>query len=126
MDKTLALKVFKRVSLFLLLLAGSFSVVLLLPFDKQYGYNQMLKSCDKGNWIYSRIFLNKTPIDVAFIGTSHTDCGVDDELLETLIKKQTGDTLHIANFGFCRFGRTLYYAVIKYMLKYHHSKMFVL
>lgn len=126
MDKSLALKVFKRLALFSFLLAAIYCSILLLPFDKQYGYNQMLKSCDKGNWIYSRIFLNKTPIDVAFIGTSHTDCGIDDGLLESLIKEKTGDSLHIANFGFCRFGRTLDYAIIKDMLKYHHPKMIVM
>lgn len=126
MEKKIILQIIKRLSLFALFLIGVCSIVFLLPFDKQYGYNQLLKNCDKGNWLYSRIFLNKTPIDIAFIGTSRTDSGVDDGMLEEILRQQRGDSVHVANFGFCRFGRTLDYAMFKDMLRFHRPKLIVL
>lgn len=107
--------------IFLLTLAGIW-LMAYLPFSKQYAYNQMLESCGRGNWTYCRIFENKTPVDIAFIGSSRTICGIQDSLLETLLSGQ----VHTANLAFCRYGRPLHYVIFKDLLHHHHPSVLVL
>lgn len=95
-------------------------LVLLLPYDKQFGYSRMLESCGRGDWLYNRIFENKTPIDIAFIGSSRTICGVNDSLLESCLN------VYVANLGFCRYGRSLHYALFKDLLRKKSPKTLVL
>lgn len=117
---------FLRLAIFAVLLLVVFLSAVFLPYDRQYAYNQLLSNCDKGNWMYSRIFLNPTPIDIAFLGTSRTDSGIRDSLLEAIVNQNRDTALHVANFGFCRFGRTLDYLILKDILKKHRPKIVVL
>lgn len=92
-----------------------------LPFDKQHGYNKLLETCEKGNWLYQRIFENEKNIDIAFIGTSRTMCGIHDSLIDAQL-----ENVNVSNLGFCRPGRSLHYAILKDCFKKHQPKLVVL
>lgn len=98
----------------------------LLPYNKQYGYAQMLESCGKSDWLYQRIFKNKTPIDIALIGSSRTLCGIQDSLLEDQLSRNQQQFFHVANLGFCRYGRPLHTSIIKDLFEHHHPKAIIL
>ena len=105
----------------LLVLTGLW-LVFFLPYDKQYGYHCLLESCGRRVWNYSRIFENKNPVDVAFIGSSRTICAVQDSLLENILPQPT----QFVNLGFCRYGRSLHYAFVKDLLSRHQPACVVL
>ena len=96
------------------------AVVLILPYNKQFGYNRMLESCSRGDWLYQRIFKNEIPVDIAFIGSSRTICAVNDSLLESYLG------VHVANLAFCRYGRSLHYSLFKDLLRKKTPEMVVL
>lgn len=68
-------------------------------------------------WIYHRIYRNPNPIDVAFIGSSHTGCGIDDNQVQELcaLSGENG----FANLAYCGAGRNIQYLVVKDLLKQH-------
>jgi hypothetical protein len=110
-----------------LLAFGGILLALLLPYDKQYGYNQMLANCnERNNWIYSRIFENKTPVDWLILGSSRSFCGVNDSLLEEKIREKSPAPTRVTNLGFCRYGRNLQYAIFKDLLRKHHPRLVIL
>lgn len=78
----------------------------------------------QSSWIYDRIFKSRTPIDIAFIGSSHTICAVNDSLLEARLV--TRRKVHIANLGYCRLGRNLHYSFARKLLLFKQPKYIVL
>lgn len=112
-------------SLFLVFWIG-ISTCLLLPYDKQFGYNQLLESCNKREWLYHRIFLNKNPIDIILLGSSQMLCGIQDSLLEEKLIAKNEKYFRTANLSFCRYGRPLHYAILKDVLKKHNPHHLVL
>jgi len=99
-------------------------VYMLFPVDKRSRYLGLKDDCfNHGIWIYDRIHLNNKPVDVAFIGSSHTVNGINDRLIEDSLKSKD---LSIVNLGYCRLGRNLSYAIIKELLKTKHPKMVVI
>jgi hypothetical protein len=74
---------------------------------------------------YERVYAISSPIDIAFIGSSHTTNGIND----TLIKQQLNQNdvhLNIENLGFCRFGRNLDFVFIKELLTQKKPKSIIL
>jgi hypothetical protein len=72
--------------------------------------------------MYYRLHQNETPIDVAFVGTSHTGCGVND----SLIGREVGPSINVANLAYCTKGRNLHYTVIKDLLATKKPKLIIL
>jgi hypothetical protein len=88
-------------------------LVIILPVDKRFKYQGLKDDCyNHGIWIYDRIFNNSKPIDIAFIGSSHTINGVNDKL----ISEKLNGTLAV-NIAYCRLGRNLDYVLLKELLK---------
>jgi len=104
-------KLYKNTFLFLL------PVILLLvtlPVDRRLKFKGLKGDClNHGSWMYDRIFENEKPIDIAFIGSSHTISGVNDELIESELKDKK---INITNLGYCRLGRNLNYILLKELL----------
>lgn len=99
------------------------SVVLLyLPFSKEFRSNYRKNVDCNTSWMYYRMYENKTPIDIAFVGTSHTGCGVND----SLISREVGPSLNVANLAYCTKGRNLHFTVIKNLLATKKPKLIVL
>ena len=99
----------KHISLFLLPILIGIIVLYLMPYNKEFGYSYRKNVDCNTSWIYYRLFQNQTPIDIAFLGTSHTGCGINDSLLETLLLKQ----MNVVNLAYCTKGRNIQYPLIK-------------
>ena len=90
-------------------------LLLLIPVDRQKSFSFTNENCmGQGTWVYNRLCKDTTPIDIAFIGSSHIICGVNDSLLENRLTAYSD--IHIANLGYCRLGRNLHHSLINELL----------
>jgi len=115
--KKLLLKILVFLALLLL-------IILIIPVDERSKFTGLKEDCFyHAIWLHDRIFLNSKPIDIAFIGSSHTINGIDDGLIEKAL-----DSLHlnVANLGYCRYGDNLYYTLVKDLLSVKKPKMIFL
>lgn len=99
----------RKLSVFSCLVVVVCILLLLIPADKKYNFSYTHDNClGQGTWMYKRIYEDSLPIDIAFIGSSHTICAVNDSLLEmSMIQKRR---VNIANMGYCRLGRNLHHS----------------
>jgi hypothetical protein len=110
-------KVFLKTALILL---PVILVFIAFPVDPRNRYIGLKEDCfNHGIWIYDRMHLNPKPVDVAFIGSSHTVNGINDKMIEENLSPYK---LAVANFGYCRLGRNLSYTLIKELIKTKHPK----
>lgn len=100
--------------------------VALLP-DSSYTRYRLLNvgAYKLATWAYERIHFDTTPVDVVFIGTSHTMNGIDSELVEAKLN-QNGGAAHVVNFAIPHFGRDMHYTLIKELLAHRKPKVIVL
>jgi len=101
-------------------------LILAGPYDKKFAYRYLQGDYQMATWIYDRIFEREDPIDVAFIGTSHTLYGVNDSLIELNISRQLGKKVRVTNLGLPHFGTNVQYAIIKDLFKAKKPKLLVL
>lgn len=96
--------------------------IIVLPIDKRLKYQGLKDDCfNHGIWIYDRIYNNDKPIDIAFMGSSHTVNGIDDKLISENI--QLGEAV---NLGYCRLGRNLSYVLLKDLIAEKKIKHLIL
>ncbi|MDP2335287.1 MAG: hypothetical protein Q8N05_02335 [Bacteroidota bacterium] len=117
----------KRLLLKILLFFGLFIIpflaLFLTPYPKDFAYHFIKNDCyNHGAWIYDRITKNTVPIDIAFIGSSHTIHAYQEKKMEDRL----GPDYHLANLGYCRYGRDLEYLTLKLLLRNKSPKMIVL
>ncbi len=98
-----------------LILVLSVSIVLTIlafPVNRRMLFQQLTNDCaNRSTWIYDRISENEKPIDIAFLGSSHTMNGIDDILIQEKLKNCT------VNLGYCRFGEDLIYVFLNEIIK---------
>ncbi|MFY0644593.1 MAG: hypothetical protein JXR19_09035 [Bacteroidia bacterium] len=83
----------------------------LVPVDRRILFKELKDDClNKGIWMHDRIHINTTPIDIAFLGTSHTINAIDEKVIEANL---SDSTLDVTNFGYCRIGRNLNLALLE-------------
>jgi hypothetical protein len=70
----------------------------------------------KAHWIYERLHFDPTPVDVAFIGTSHTLHGVDSAVVERALNAQGGPALHVVNLALPHPGEDTHFALVRQLL----------
>jgi hypothetical protein len=80
----------------------------------------------KAGWIYERIHDDPTPIDVAFIGTSHTVFGVDSAEIEGTVQYLSNRQLHVVNFALEHLGRNVHWLLAREMIEARHVQLLVL
>lgn len=98
----------RRLFLFLLPLLAGFVCIFQLPVERNYVYHYNPGDCEnRGAWMYERIFRDTTPVDIAFLGSSHTMTSINEMQVESLLLAQSGKRYHAANFGYCRNGEDL-------------------
>jgi hypothetical protein len=90
----------------------------LLPHDRYVRYQQLrasdlFRSC----WVYERIHYDKTPIDVAIIGSSRTETSVSAPVLEKELSEELGRPIHVANLAIPQEGRNLHYLVARELVE---------
>jgi len=112
-----------KIALFFSLLAIPFMTLFISPYPEEFAYHYIEHDCyNHGAWIYDRICHNSTPIDIAFIGSSHTIHSYQDKKIEEII----GINYHVANLGYCRYGRNLEYTLLRMLLEHKTPKFIVI
>ncbi len=114
-------RVFFNILLFLLPLVF---LIYLIPFERRQRFIQLKEDCSwHGIWFFDRVHHNGTPIDVAFFGSSHTINGIMDEFIE---KQLNILSVHVVNFGYCRYGMNIYPVLLKEILRAKKPKILFL
>jgi len=114
----------RRAVLLLALLAICFLswcvITYLLPHDRYVRYQQLTGSdLFRTRWVYERIHYDKTPIDVAIIGSSRLETSVSAPVLEKELSEKFGRPIHVANLAIPEEGRNLHYIVARELLENH-------
>lgn len=110
-----------KIALFFSLILTPVLTLFLAPYSKEFAYHFIKDDCyNHGAWIHDRIIKNPTPVDIAFIGSSHTIHAFQDKKLEEIL----GSEYRIANLGYCRYGRNLEYLILRMLLE-HKTPQFV-
>jgi hypothetical protein len=90
----------------------------LLPHDRYVRYQQLSGSdLFRSRWVYERIHYDKTPIDVAIIGSSRLETSVSAPILEKELSEQLGRRIHVANLAIPQEGRNLHYLVTRELIE---------
>lgn len=112
-----------KIALYFSLMMIPIAALFLAPYSKEFAYHYIENDCyNHGAWIYYRITKNQTPIDVAFIGSSHTIHAFQEKKMAELL----GSSYHLTNLGYCRYGRNLQYSILKLLLQHKSPKLIVL
>ena len=112
-------KLFKHILLFIL---PVLLLIYFIPLNDRLRYSGLKDDCmNQGEWIYNRVYNEETPIDIAFLGSSHTINAIDD----SYISKQLSP-LVATNLGYCRLGRNLHYSLLKLITTKKSPKHIVL
>ena len=86
----------------------------LLPHDRYHRFQTHHNvTTRKADWIYERLHFDKTPIDVAIIGTSRSAGGLSGPHIERAYCLATGRRIHVANLAIPVTGRNMHYVVAK-------------
>jgi hypothetical protein len=97
---------------------GVLSIASVLPHATYLRYQALtVGSYSKATWIYERATYDKTPIDIAFIGTSHTLNAVDSVTVENSINNKNNSFKHVVNFAIPHFGRDMHKLIIKLLIE---------
>jgi hypothetical protein len=116
-------EVLLKIGLFFGLVLLLIVVLFLFPYSTEFARHFIKDDCyNHGAWIYDRITKNSTPIDIAFIGSSHTIHSFQEKKMEDILDNK----FHLANLGYCRFGRNLEFLVVKELLAYKNPKLVVI
>ena len=81
-------------------------------------------------WLYERIHYDPTPIDVAFIGTSHTLNGIDAAAVQARIaadglRNADGSCVTVTNLAIPAYGRSLHWEIARELLSVRKPKLLV-
>ena len=99
-----------------------FIIIMTLPEDRELVYDGLENDCaNHGSWMHDRIYKNPEPVDIAFVGSSHTMNGIDSKLIQNKLNDQS-----VLNFGYCRMGRNVHYILTRELIEKKHPKIIVL
>lgn len=116
-------KTLLKIALYFGILLTPVCLLVLFPYPKEFAYHFIENDCyNHGAWIYDRIVKNETPVDIAFIGSSHTIHAFQEKKMEEIL----GTGVHITNFGYCRYGRNLQYSILKLLLEHKNPQIIVI
>ena len=121
----------RRASLLLALLAICFLsycvLSYLLPHDRYVRYQELAHSdFFRARWVYERIHFDKTPIDVAILGSSRLETSVSAPILEKELSEKLGRPIHVANLAIPQEGRNLHYLVARELVENHPETRIIL
>jgi hypothetical protein len=106
------------------LFAGGIFIMKFQP-DRISLWKSYPEDCDnRGAWIAQTIFENDEPVDVAFLGSSHTINGINDSLASALLSSDK--RIRAVNLGYCRFGPEMNIVVLRDLLEHKKPKLIVI
>ena len=96
----------------------------LIPVDKRRIYAGLDTNCsDHLIKLYDRLHSNPRPVDIVFLGTSHTMNAIEDGQIDSLL---SDSSKHVLNMGYCQFGLDLYYAFLQELIKAKNPKHIII
>jgi hypothetical protein len=116
-----------NIALFLLPILASIIWLFQSDYQRSFAYYFVKNDCfNQGEWIYDRLYDNAKPVDIAFIGTSHTINGVHDILIEKMLNEgRKTDTVDVLSVAYCRHGSNMHYLILKELLKNKKPKILI-
>jgi hypothetical protein len=98
-----------------------------LPHDRYIQYQQLADSdLFRSRWVYERIHYDKTPIDVAILGSSRLETSVSAPILEKELSEELGRPIHVANLAIPQEGRNLHFLVARELVESHPETRIIL
>lgn len=113
---------------FVMTVLAVLSGLTVLPHSRYLRFQQLAGESihyTRTKWIYERIHFDRTPIDIAFIGTSHTQSGINSKLVEETLR-QNGIDQHVVNFAIPHLGRDLHYLLVRELVENRAVKKLVI
>jgi hypothetical protein len=109
------------------------AAMLFLPHDRYIRWQDMrVEAYARLGWIYERIHFDPTPIDIAFIGTSHTMNGIDAAAVSESLTQATSGSgsavrqIHVTNLAIPSYGRNLHWLIARELLENRRVGVLVL
>ncbi|MBT5992339.1 MAG: hypothetical protein HOG71_15935 [Bacteroidetes bacterium] len=118
-------KLYKKIVLFIIPFIVVLMLILFLPYDKKFAYHKITGGCSI-EYAYHRIVEDTTKLDIVFIGSSKTHCGVNDLLIRILYEHEYKKEITTANISFCGTGRNLQHSIVKELFKHKKPKAIVI
>lgn len=104
-------------------LAGSLAI----PHDRYIRWQEMRSEAwARLGWIYERVHFDRTPIDIAFIGTSHSMNGIDGAAVQAALTAAGGGCRNVVNFAYPSYGRNLHWLVARELLEHREVRTLVI
>ncbi|WP_045859775.1 hypothetical protein [Teredinibacter purpureus] len=98
-----------------------------LPHTKYLRYKALdIGAYSKASWIYERIVFDPTPLDIVFVGTSHTLNAVDSEVFETELNARIGAPKHVANLAIPHFGRDMHRLIGEQIFEHRRPELMII
>lgn len=103
------------------------AVACALPHDRYLRYQNLTDpAVVKSSWIYERIHFDPTPIDIAFVGTSHTVFGIDSQVVEHACLDAGETRCHTVNLGLEHLGRNVHWLIARELLASRTPRLLVI
>ncbi len=105
--------------------------MVLLPHDRYVLWQSMnTEAYARLGWMYERIHYDTTPVDIAFIGTSHTMNGIDaatlaQDIAAEGVRDPSGRCLTATNFAIPAYGRNLHWLITRELLRTRKVRLLV-
>jgi hypothetical protein len=97
--------------------------MVLLPHNRYIRFQDLrVEAYARLGWIYERIHFDPTPIDIAFVGTSHTLNGVDAAAVAEAVqhggrRSEAAPPVHATNLAFPAYGRNMQWLIVRELLE---------
>lgn len=111
----------------LLAAAMGLAALCLLPHDPYIRWqDQRLEAYARLGWMYERIHFDPTPVDVAFVGTSHSMNGIDGAAVARAAAEAGRPCLNVVNLAIPNYGRNLHWIIARELLRARPVRTLVL
>jgi hypothetical protein len=117
-----------RFMAWMLATAAAFLILLSMLPDNRYLRFQSLTdpAVVKAGWIYERLRFDPSPIDVVFIGTSHTVFGINSDEVEHACRNARGKNCATVNFALQHLGRDLHWILAREAMELRAPKLLII
>src|SRR5947208_1211790 len=89
-----------------------------LPHERYLRFQSLTElAVVKAGWIYERTHFDPSPIDIVFIGTSHTVMGVDSDLVERACREKGTSRCATVNFALEHLGRNVQWLIAREVIE---------
>jgi hypothetical protein len=122
----------RMIGLGLIAMIAVLAAMMLAPHDRYIRWQALkTEAYARLGWTYERVHFDQTPIDVAFIGTSHTMNGVDGAAVARRLGAlgaavDGGRCPTVTNFAIPSYGRNLHWVLARELLENRPVKVLVL